>query len=81
MDEKDIEDTFDCQMAQCEVECKVPYGGVLFFSNTIVHCSYTNLSQNIRWSLDLRWQVNFEITYSLMKFYRIYMNLNVLGSQ
>ena len=27
------------------------------FSNAIVHCSYTNLSKDIRWSIDLRWQV------------------------
>ena len=57
MDEKVIEDTFECQMKQCEIECTVPYGGVLLFSNSIVHCSYTNLSQDIRWSIDLRWQV------------------------
>ena len=57
MDKKDIEETFDCQMDECEVECNVPYGGVLLFSNTIVHCSYTNTSQSIRWSMDLRWQV------------------------
>ena len=27
MDEKIIEDTFECQMKQCEIECTVPYGG------------------------------------------------------
>lgn len=43
-------------MATDEVECKVPYGGVLLFSNAIVHCSYTNMSKVIRWSMDLRWQ-------------------------
>ena len=57
MDEKIIEDTFECKMKQCEIECTVPYGGVLLFSNAIVHCSYTNLSKDIRWSIDLRWQV------------------------
>jgi hypothetical protein len=57
MDKKVIEDTFECKMDENEVECKVPYGGVLLFSNSIVHCSYPNTSEGIRWSMDLRWQV------------------------
>lgn len=56
MDEEYIEKTFDCKLSQDEIECKVPYGGLVLFNNSIVHCSYTNLSEKIRWSLDLRWQ-------------------------
>ncbi|CAF1078287.1 unnamed protein product [Rotaria sordida] len=36
--------------------CEVPFGSVLFFNNLIPHKSMENYSQNIRWSLDLRWQ-------------------------
>jgi len=38
------------------VTCEVPFGSVLFLNNLIPHRSLHNLSPNIRWSLDLRWQ-------------------------
>jgi hypothetical protein len=38
------------------VTCEVPFGSVLFLNNLIPHKSTENYSQNIRWSLDLRWQ-------------------------
>jgi ectoine hydroxylase-related dioxygenase (phytanoyl-CoA dioxygenase family) len=37
------------------VTCEVPFGSVLFLNNLIPHKSTENYSQNIRWSLDLRW--------------------------
>jgi len=38
------------------VTCEVPYGSVLLLNNLIPHRSLENLSDQIRWSLDLRWQ-------------------------
>ncbi|XP_052765897.1 1-deoxypentalenic acid 11-beta-hydroxylase-like [Mya arenaria] len=34
----------------------VPYGGLVLFNNLIPHRSLPNMSDNVRWSLDLRWQ-------------------------
>ncbi|XP_076090854.1 putative alpha-ketoglutarate-dependent hypophosphite dioxygenase [Mytilus galloprovincialis] len=36
--------------------CPVPYGGMVLFNNVIPHRSLPNVSKDIRWSLDLRWQ-------------------------
>ena len=36
--------------------CQVPLGSVLLLNNLIPHRSLPNLSEGIRWSLDLRWQ-------------------------
>eukprot|EP01102_Stenamoeba_stenopodia_P020133 TRINITY_DN7753_c0_g1_i3.p1 TRINITY_DN7753_c0_g1~~TRINITY_DN7753_c0_g1_i3.p1 ORF type:complete len:246 (+),score=39.41 TRINITY_DN7753_c0_g1_i3:56-793(+) len=38
------------------VTCEVPFGSVLFLNNLIPHQSLENYSDNIRWSLDLRFQ-------------------------
>lgn len=38
------------------VVCEVPHGGVLFLNNAIPHKSLQNFSDQIRYSLDLRWQ-------------------------
>ncbi|XP_062597342.1 uncharacterized protein LOC134258774 [Saccostrea cucullata] len=35
---------------------EVPYGGMVLFSNAIPHQSLPNVSNEIRWSMDLRWQ-------------------------
>jgi len=41
----------------CEVvTCPVPLGGILFIDQLIPHRSLDNNSQEIRWSIDLRWQ-------------------------
>lgn len=40
--------------------CPVPYGGMILFNNIIPHRSLPNLSNDIRWSLDLRWQKSTE---------------------
>ena len=65
MEEPTIEKTFECRMSDSEFECQVPYGGVLLFSNAIVHCSYTNISPQIRWSMDFRWQASSNFYCSL----------------
>ncbi|XP_046340454.2 phytanoyl-CoA dioxygenase domain-containing protein 1-like [Haliotis rufescens] len=36
--------------------CPIPYGGMLLINNMIPHRSLPNLSNVIRWSMDLRWQ-------------------------
>ncbi|XP_046548110.1 phytanoyl-CoA dioxygenase domain-containing protein 1-like [Haliotis rubra] len=36
--------------------CPIPYGGMLLINNMIPHRSLSNVSNDIRWSLDLRWQ-------------------------
>eukprot|EP00095_Tigriopus_kingsejongensis_P003043 maker-scaffold971_size75022-snap-gene-0.7 protein:Tk03043 transcript:maker-scaffold971_size75022-snap-gene-0.7-mRNA-1 annotation:"phytanoyl- dioxygenase domain-containing protein 1 homolog" len=56
MDEDVIEETFECNIAQDAFECVVPKGSILFFSNALVHRSFPNPSEHIRWSMDLRWQ-------------------------
>ncbi len=35
---------------------QVPFGGLLLFSNSLIHRSTENQSDKIRWSMDLRWQ-------------------------
>jgi len=37
------------------VLCEVPLGSVLFINNILPHRSLPNVSNDIRWSLDLRW--------------------------
>ncbi|XP_071079579.1 phytanoyl-CoA dioxygenase domain-containing protein 1-like [Haliotis cracherodii] len=36
--------------------CPIPYGGMLLINNMIPHRSLPNVSNEIRWSMDLRWQ-------------------------
>lgn len=36
--------------------CPIPYGGMLLFNNLIPHRSLPNMSKQVRWSFDLRWQ-------------------------
>ncbi|KAL4238057.1 hypothetical protein ACF0H5_002768 [Mactra antiquata] len=36
--------------------CPVPFGGMVLFNNLTPHRSLPNVSNDIRWSLDLRWQ-------------------------
>jgi hypothetical protein len=42
--------------AEDVVLCEVKKGDVLFINNVVPHRSLNNLSDHIRWSLDLRWQ-------------------------
>ncbi|XP_019855947.1 PREDICTED: uncharacterized protein LOC100639497 [Amphimedon queenslandica] len=54
--EEEMEKTLGVNMKTDVVTCEVPLGGVLFFSNCIPHRSLENYSNDVRWSLDLRWQ-------------------------
>ncbi|CAH1232779.1 Hypp506 [Branchiostoma lanceolatum] len=54
--EDEIENTLGCDLKNDIVTCEVPYGGVLFLNNAIPHRSLENNTDQIRWSLDLRWQ-------------------------
>ncbi|MBR8535844.1 phytanoyl-CoA dioxygenase family protein [Carboxylicivirga sediminis] len=38
------------------VECPVPKGGVLLLSNKVIHASFKNTTDSVRWSMDLRYQ-------------------------
>ena len=46
------------RMEDLMVTCEVNEGSVLFLNNLIPHCSLDNFSEQVRWSLDLRWQNN-----------------------
>ncbi len=50
-------------MARDERVLSVPLGSVLLFSNMLVHRSYENLSDKIRWSIDYRWTVRGTTCY------------------
>ena len=39
-----------------KVVAETPLGGVVFMTNLTAHCSTPNLSDTIRWSVDLRFQ-------------------------
>jgi len=56
MEEEDMEKTLQVNVERDAVPCHVPYGGILLFNNLTVHRSTPNTSNDIRWSLDLRWQ-------------------------
>ncbi|MCG8306038.1 MAG: phytanoyl-CoA dioxygenase family protein [Cytophagales bacterium] len=38
------------------VPCPVPKGGVLLLSNKVLHASFKNSTEGVRWSMDLRYQ-------------------------
>jgi phytanoyl-CoA hydroxylase len=38
------------------VACPVPKGGVLLLSNKVIHASFKNSTNGVRWSMDLRYQ-------------------------
>jgi ectoine hydroxylase-related dioxygenase (phytanoyl-CoA dioxygenase family) len=38
------------------IECAVPKGGVLLLSNKVIHGSFKNKTEGVRWSMDLRYQ-------------------------
>ena len=54
--EEEIENTLGCNLKNDVVDCPVPFGGMLLINNCIPHRSLPNVSNDIRWSLDLRWQ-------------------------
>lgn len=56
MDEAAAQQELGVDLLRDAVTCEVPLGGVLFLNNLVPHRSLDNLSSEIRWSLDLRWQ-------------------------
>ncbi|XP_076450424.1 1-deoxypentalenic acid 11-beta-hydroxylase-like [Babylonia areolata] len=54
--EQEMARTLDVDLDKDVVLCEVPYGGMLLINNMIPHRSLPNVSDEIRWSLDLRWQ-------------------------
>ena len=36
--------------------CEVPKGGVLLLTNKVMHASFKNTTEGVRWSMDLRYQ-------------------------
>ncbi|CAH1786911.1 unnamed protein product [Owenia fusiformis] len=58
LDEEESPKILGCDLKKDRVTCEVPFGGLLLFNNLVVHRSLNNLSDTIRWSLDLRWQTH-----------------------
>ncbi|KAH9505053.1 hypothetical protein Btru_061527 [Bulinus truncatus] len=56
MDEEDAVKKLNVDFVKDKVLCPVPYGGMLLINNMTPHRSLDNLSNEIRWSIDLRWQ-------------------------
>ncbi|KAL4452431.1 hypothetical protein ABPG75_008093 [Micractinium tetrahymenae] len=56
MDEAAVQRELGVDLQRDAETCEVPLGGVLFLNNLVPHRSLNNLSGEIRWSLDLRWQ-------------------------
>ncbi|KAH3859334.1 uncharacterized protein LOC127871842 isoform X2 [Dreissena polymorpha] len=56
LEEEEIRRTLEVDTEKNRVLCRVPYGGMLLINNLIPHRSLPNMSNVIRWSLDLRWQ-------------------------
>ncbi|XP_046567729.1 probable alpha-ketoglutarate-dependent hypophosphite dioxygenase isoform X2 [Haliotis rubra] len=56
LEEEEMVKSLGVDLKKDILTCPIPYGGFLLFNNAIPHRSLPNLSQDIRWSLDLRWQ-------------------------
>ncbi|XP_041351420.1 uncharacterized protein LOC121370336 [Gigantopelta aegis] len=56
LDGAEIEKTLGSNLKTDIKLCEVPYGGMLLINNMIPHRSLSNVSNEIRWSIDLRWQ-------------------------
>lgn len=56
LDEEEMENKLEIDMNKDLKICPVPYGGMVLFNNLVPHRSLSNVSTDIRWSLDLRWQ-------------------------
>ena len=57
LSEEEMVETLGVDMERDVCTCEVPYGGVLLLNNAVPHRSLENFSDDVRWSLDLRWQV------------------------
>lgn len=56
LEEEEMKKTLGVDMDNDVITCPVPYGGMLLFNNLTPHRSLPNISNQIRWALDLRWQ-------------------------
>ncbi|CAH1792836.1 unnamed protein product [Owenia fusiformis] len=56
LDDETMSKTLNVDLENDIITCPVPYGGMLLINNMIPHRSLTNVSNDIRWSVDLRWQ-------------------------
>ncbi|XP_022344797.2 uncharacterized protein LOC111137580 [Crassostrea virginica] len=56
LEEEEMKKTLGVDIDNDVITCPVPYGGMLLFNNLTPHRSLPNISKQIRWALDLRWQ-------------------------
>ncbi|XP_060065780.1 uncharacterized protein LOC132546102 [Ylistrum balloti] len=56
LEEEEMEKSLDIDMKRDLETCPVEYGGFLLFHNLTPHRSLENMSTDIRWSCDFRWQ-------------------------
>ena len=42
------------------IRCEVPKGSIILFHQKTVHCCEENFSDQVRWTIDLRWQLNHQ---------------------
>ncbi|XP_062616942.1 uncharacterized protein LOC134278659 [Saccostrea cucullata] len=56
LEEEEMQKSLGVDMEKDVITCPVPYGGMLLFNNLTPHRSLPNISNQIRWALDLRWQ-------------------------
>lgn len=56
LEEEEMKKKLDIDVEKDRVLCRVPYGGMLLLNNMIPHRSLPNVTEQTRWSLDLRWQ-------------------------
>ncbi|CAD5126776.1 DgyrCDS14821 [Dimorphilus gyrociliatus] len=56
----EIERTLGADMEKDVVLCEMRKGSILLFNNMLPHTSTNNLSNEIRWSMDVRWQSSKE---------------------
>jgi len=54
--EEDMQDTLGVDLDSDVITEPIPYGSFILFNNLIPHRSLPNVSNDIRWSVDLRWQ-------------------------
>ncbi|XP_069114957.1 phytanoyl-CoA dioxygenase domain-containing protein 1 homolog [Argopecten irradians] len=56
LEEEEMKKSLDIDVENDKQICPIPYRGMLLFNNLIPHRSLPNMSKQIRWSFDLRWQ-------------------------
>lgn len=56
LEDQEMKDKLGVDMEKDIKTIPVPYGGLVLFNNLTPHRSLPNMSNEVRWSLDLRWQ-------------------------